>query len=253
MGVNLFMHSVRLVLGDWRNALRISGLLYLIYAIPSLILTLMFPPGRPAGDVSAAQALSFAPIGIVLAILMFVVFIWLAVAWHRYILLDEMPAGQLPAFNQSAILAYAGYSILLAIILFVVAIIISMLLSPLIFLGPAVLAIVLPIVVISVALVIDYRLGLVLPARALGKPLTLGEAWEATKGATGTILVLAIVSALAAVIIDIPALLLGMLPGIGGILALLWTLVTGWLKVMVGVGILTTLYGYYVEKRSIPA
>ena len=43
MGVNLFMHSVRLVLGDWRHALRVTGLLYLIYAIPSLILGLLFP------------------------------------------------------------------------------------------------------------------------------------------------------------------------------------------------------------------
>jgi hypothetical protein len=251
--MNLFLHSVRLVLSDWRNALRISGVLYLIYAIPSLILTLMFPPGRPAGDISAAQALSFAPIGIILAILMFVVFVWLAVAWHRYILLDETPAGQLPAFDQSRILAYAGNSILLALILLVVAVVISMLLSPLIFLGPLVVGIVLPIVVIAVALVIDYRLGLVLPARALAKPLTLREAWEATRGASSTILVLAIVSALAAVVIDIPAFILGTIPGIGGILALLWTLVTGWLKVMVGVSILTTLYGYYVEKRNIPA
>ena len=43
MGVSLFVHSVRLVLGDWRNALKITGLLYLIYAVPTLIFTLLFP------------------------------------------------------------------------------------------------------------------------------------------------------------------------------------------------------------------
>jgi hypothetical protein len=150
-------------------------------------------------------------------------------------------------------LAYGGYSILLGLILLVISIILSVILSPLVFLGPAIFGIVLSIVVIAVALIVDFRLGLVLPAKALGKPLSFGEAWQATKGENGTILVLAIVAALAAVIIDIPAMILAVIPGIGSILSLIWTLATGWVKAVVGVSILTTLYGYYIEKRNIPA
>lgn len=254
MGVNLFMHSVRLVLGDWRNALRITGLLYLIYAIPALLLGLAFPPPAPeAGAEAIGSMVAMAPVGIIVGLLALVMVVWMAVAWHRYILLDEVPEGQLPPFNQSRMLAYAGYSILLGLILLVISIIISVVLSPLVFLGPAIFGIVLSIVVIAVALIVDFRLGLVLPAKALGKPLSFGEAWQATKGESGTILVLAIVAALAAVIIDIPAMILAILPGIGGILSLIWTLATGWVKAVVGVSILTTLYGYYVEKRNIPA
>ncbi len=254
MGVNLFMHSVRLVLGDWRNALRITGLLYLVYAVPALVLGLIFPQPQPGAATAetAAAALSFAPIGIITGLLLLVVYLWLAVTWHRYILLDETPAGQLPPFNQSRILAYAGAAVLLVLILLAVALVVGMILAPFLLVVP-VFAFLMPVIFISIALVIDYRLGLVLPARAIGKPLTFGEAWQATRGQSGTILVLAIVSALASVIIDIPAFLLAFLPGIGGILALLWTLATGWVKLLIGVSILTTLYGYYVEKRSIPA
>ena len=254
MGVNLFMHSVRLVLGDWRNALRVTGLLYLIYAVPALILGLLFPAVTPgqSGEQALATMASFAPVGIITGLLLLVVYIWLAVTWHRYILLDEQPAGQLPAFHRSEILSYAGNAILLGLIMLVISVVVGLVLSPLAFLG-VIGAIVISIVLLSIVLIVDYRLGLVLPSRAVGQKLTFGEAWAATKGQSATILVLAIVSALAAVVIDIPAMVLTLLPGIGFILALIWGLCTGWIKLVVGVSILTTLYGVYIEKRNIPA
>lgn len=253
MGVNLFMHSVRLVLGDWRNALRVTGLLYLIYAIPALVLGQMFP--APAANPTAEQAMaamsSLAPVAIVTALLMAVVYVWLAVTWHRYILLDELPSGQLPAFHQKEILAYAGNAILLWLISVVVFLGVGLVASPLAFLGP-IGAMLIGIIILAVALIVGYRLGLVLPARAVGRRLTFGEAWAASAGQNGTILVLAIVSAIAAVVINIPAMVLAFVPGIGGILATIWQLGTGWVTLVVGASILTTLYGVYVEKRSIP-
>jgi hypothetical protein len=48
-------------------------------------------------------------------------------------------------------------------------------------------------------------------------------------------------------------MILAAIPAIGNILSLIWTLGTGWVKAVVGVSILTTLYGYYIEKRNIPA
>jgi hypothetical protein len=246
------MHSVRLVLGDWRNALRVTGLLYLIYAIPALIIGLLSPvrAGQSPEEMGAAM-MSSAPLTLITLLLLAVVYVWLAVTWHRYILLEEQPAGQLPAFHQKEILSYAFSAILLFLIMGVFSIVVGLVLSPLLVLG-IVGVIIMPIVFISLALVVDYRLGLVLPARAIGQRLTFGDAWAATKGQSGTILVLAIVSALAAVVLDIPAMVLAYLPGIGNILALVWRLATGWVTLVVGVSILTTLYGVYVEKRSIP-
>ncbi len=251
MGINLFVHSVRLVLSDWRNAMKITGLLYLIYAVPALLLGLLFPVPQTTDPSAALGAMaSFAPVGIITTLLMAIVYVWLAVTWHRYILLEEQPSGQLPAFRQSEIMSYAGNAILLWLITLGIFIGVGLVTSPLAFLG-VIGAILISIIIISIALIVGYRLGLVLPSRAIGQRLTFRESWAATTGRNATILVLAIVSALAAVAVDIPAMVLAFLPGIGGLLAMLWRLASGWVTILVGVSILTTLYGVFIEKRSI--
>jgi hypothetical protein len=109
------------------------------------------------------------------------------------------------------------------------------------------------IAALAAALIVGYRFAPLLPASAVGQPLTFGAAWEATKGATSAIVVLAIVSAVASFVIDLPALVLGLAGPPGHILGLIWMLGTGWVKMLVGVSILTTLYGHYVEGRAIPS
>lgn len=253
MGVSLFVHSVRLVLGDWRNALRISGLLYLIYAVPALILALLFPaPIQPEQVLAAVGAGGV--VAVVTGILAIVAFVWIAVAWHRYVLLDEMPAGRFPDFNSSRLLSYGGYSLLIALIGFVLSFVVSAVVGIVAIPLLSVVGVVITgLLAVAAILIVGYRLAPILPAVAIGKPLTLGQAWAATKNANGPIIVLAIVSAIAALVIDIPAFILVMAGPIGGFLAVLWTLVTGWVKMIVGVSILTTLYGHYVEGRDIPS
>jgi hypothetical protein len=252
MGVSLFVHSVRLVLGDWRNALKISGLLYLIYAVPALIFALLFPvPTQPAQAMAALGSGGF--LGVITAILAVVAFVWIAVAWHRYVLLDEMPAGQFPEFNSSRLLSYGGYSLLIGVIgfalSFVVSAIVGIVAIPL--LG-MVGAFIMALLALAAVLIVGYRLAPMLPAIAIDKPLTLRQAWDATNNANTAIIVLAIVSAIAAVVIDIPAIILAS-AGPLAFLGVLWTLATGWVKMIVGVSILTTLYGHYVEGRAIPS
>ena len=253
MGVDTSVHSVRLVLSDWRNALKITGLLYLIYAVPTLLLGLLFPaPAQP--EQATAAALSAAPAGLLTLILAVVAFVWVAVAWHRYILLDEVPAGQLPEFNGQRMLSYAGYSIGIGIIGFVLFLVLSAIVGivavPLLGMVGAFIT---GVVGIAAMLIVGYRLAPVLPATAIGKPLTIRQAWESPNGANMPIIILAVLSAVAAIVIDIPAFILAMAGPIGAFLALLWTLGTGWVKMLVGVSILTTLYGHYIERRSIPA
>lgn len=253
MGVDMFVHSVRLVLNDWRNALKITGLLYLIYAVPTLLLGLLFPPPTQPEQLTAA-AFSAAPAGLLTLILAIVAFIWIAVAWHRYILLDEVPAGQFPEFNGQRMLNYGLYSVGLgllgALVSFILAAIVGIVAVPLLGMVGAFIT---TVVGLAAALIIFYRLAPLLPAVAIGKPLTMSQAWEATNGANVPIIILAVLSAVAAIAIDIPAFILAMAGPIGGFVALLWTLATGWVKMLVGVSILTTLYGHYIERRSIPA
>lgn len=261
MGITLFVHSVRLVLNDWRNALRISGLLYLVYAIPNLLFRLLYPAPPPAAVdnlteaeamAAASQALATAPIAIVSSILGIVAFVWIAVAWHRYVLLDELPERQLPPFDGARLFRYFLYSLGIFVLAFIVAVVVGAvaglvfaIIPPLLFLA-ALLA-------LAAGLVVGYRLAPLLPATAVGQPLTFSAAWEATKGATGAIVVLAIVSAIASFVIDLPAVILGLGGQVGTFLALLWLMATEWVKMLVGVSILTTLYGHYVEGRAIPS
>ncbi len=256
MGIKLFLHSVRLVLNDWRNAVRISGLLYLIYAIPTLLLRLLFPlptePTEPATTADAMAALTAAPVALLTALLALVAFVWIAVAWHRYVLLDEMPAGQIPPFDGSRWMSYFGYSLALGLMMLVAAVVVGVVGSLLFAIVPP-LAFVVAVAAMAAALVIGYRLAPVLPASAVGNKLSFGAAWEATKGATMDIVVLALVSAVAAFIIDLPTNVLLQGGVVGQFIALLWALGTDWVKMLVGVSILTTLYGVYVEKRALPA
>jgi hypothetical protein len=251
VGINLFLHSVRLVLNDWRNALKITGILYLIYAVPSLLIAIMFPvPARPQDAMAAMSAA--APMTLIILVLSIVVFAWMAVAWHRYILLDEFPEGQLPPFDQRRMLSYIGFSLLIGLIAAVAAVIVGSIVGLLVVIIPF-LWFIASIAAFAAALIVGYRLAPILAAKAVDKPLTLREAWAATNGANVDIIVLAIVSAVAAFVIDIPAYVVGMLGTPGVWLATIWTLGTGWVKIMVGISVVTTIYGYYVEKRQLPA
>lgn len=253
MGVSLFVHSVRLVLGDWRNALKITGLLYLIYAVPALVFALLFPtPVQPEQAMAALGSGGF--LGLITAILAIVAFVWVAVAWHRYVLLDEVPAGQFPEFNSSRLLSYGGYSLLIGLIGFVLSFIVSAVVGIIaIPLLNVVGVFITGLLALAAVLIVGYRLAPILPSIAIGKPITMRQAWEATNSANVPIIVLAVLSAVAALVIDIPAFVFAMAGPIGGFLAVLWTLATGWVKMIVGVSILTTLYGHYIEGRAIPS
>ena len=253
MGVSLFVHSVRLVLGDWRNALKITGLLYLIYAVPALVFALLFPtPVQPEQAMAALGSGGF--LGLITAILAIVAFVWVAVAWHRYVLLDEVPAGQFPEFNSSRLLSYGGYSLLIGLIGFVLSFIVSAVVGIIaIPLLNVVGVFITGLLALAAVLIVGYRLAPILPSIAIGKPITLRQAWEATNSANVPIIVLAVLSAVAALVFDIPAFVFAMAGPIGGFLAVLWTLATGWVKMIVGVSILTTLYGHYIEGRAIPS
>jgi hypothetical protein len=252
MGFRIFLHSVRLVFSQLNAAFRISGLLYIL-TIVLTALVFLFLPRNPDGQqpVMAQYLPAFAAFAVV-GLISLVLYLWTAVSWHRFVLLDELPEGRVPPFRGDRVLAYFGRGLQVALIGMVVVFISSMVLGALMALtnNSPVVAILTMLIVLSIGLVIAYRLAPVFPGAAIGQPLGIGAAWAATRGASGTIIVLAIVSAIASIVIDLPANLLNLLPA-GMWLGFIWVCITGWVKLMVGASILTTLYGVYVEKRSI--
>jgi hypothetical protein len=248
LGIDIFVHSVRLVLNDWRTALRISIVPYLITAVPSLLFGLLFPP-NPADPMGAAAGAG--ALGLISLVLYVGAFLWLAVTWHRYVLVDEVPRRSVPPFNQARMGAYFMRSLIIFGILLLISIAMMLVsaVAAMIFLP---LAFIVSIIFYMVMAAVSYRLSPMLPAAALDRTMTVQEALAATDGANTQFIILAVVSVLAALVINLPVLLFAFLGGFGALLGLLWSLVTGWVIMLVGISLLTTIYGHFVEGRAIP-
>lgn len=243
-GWQIFMHSVRLVLNNLGAALKVSALLYLVQVANQAVLW-MRPPaimedGMPTMD--PGQAFQ----SLILGLLAIVASLWIAVAWHRYVLEEEYPSGYLPRWHGSNMLSYLGRSILIGLIValgMVVAAIPVGLISAVL---PG-LAGLFAFGLIGLAAYLFFRLGVMLPAAAIGRPMKLGEAWGVTKDDDGAVVVLALIVIAASVVIQLPSLIGGQ----GTVIDLIYQIVTGWFATIIGISVLTTLYGHYVEGRPI--
>lgn len=208
-----------------------------------------FTPGSNLPSVSAAGPaplvrLSWDVLGLVCAY-------WVAVAWHRYVLLNEYPDAVLPAFRGGRVLAYFGRVVLLALVLVLPLIILGVVTANLV--GgrggswPVGLT-VLFVIAGAVFFWASTRLSMVLPAAAIGEPLGLAGAWAATQpislrvfGLLGLFFGLGVVLG-----IGLVGLFL-----ISPIVALIGMAAIQWFLMVLGLSVLTTLYGVYVEGRAI--
>lgn len=256
MGFRIFWHAIRMVFTQFGSALRISGLLYVVSF--GLTIGLAFLEARLNPTESGSSSTLTWDV-VVSGLVALVLYFWTAIGWHRFVLLDELPSSALPSFRGDRMLSYLGRSCQIALVLIVPLIAIIMLMGPLVpvlFRGSLpddtgmYLLVLLPLVAMVVGLFLAYRLSPLLPAAAIGQRFGITKAWKATRGANWKILGLTVASAIAATIIDIPGSLMVMLPA-SAIYGIAWLAVSGWLKLMIGVSIITTIYGVYVEGRAI--
>jgi hypothetical protein len=99
-----------------------------------------------------------------------------------------------------------------------------------------------------IAYYLFYRISLVLPAVAIGAPLTLKEAWRATSD-TGAALILLVLLAFGfSLLAQGVSALLGFAPTLQLIFSIA---VEIGLVAMINISILTTLYGVLVERRDL--
>lgn len=170
---------------------------------------------------------------------------WMAVGWHRFILKGEYPNSWIPNVKWRSVRGYILTLSLLAVVSTLSAL-------PFVFIasigGPS-----LPLPTTISFFMIPFLVGLfffgfglVLPAVALGKPLTFKDSWQVTSSISGGILLL----------IFLYTLFTGGLTAIGAVMPLgpvniAWDFGAGWVQVMLSVSVLTTLYGSLVEKREL--
>ncbi|SMP05281.1 hypothetical protein [Shimia sagamensis] len=252
-GWKLFIHAVRMVVGNWRDAIRIfwapcvlMGLLFLglIRAMSNIFGENFSETGTIAGTPSGGSiGLSF-----LLMLLMFFVIGWGIVAWHRFVLAEEQQSGLIPQFHLGRILAYFGRLFLLGLACAICAIPLMMIGTSVMGSGSIAGTLAVLFVISVLTSVLMYRWVAILPAAALGKPLTFGEAWSATSGATGAILVLMLtVWAVSYGGQYLVQAIYGISPFVGTAVDIVFTALVG----LVNISILTTFYGHYVEGRSI--
>lgn len=259
---NIFTHSVRQVFGNLRGALQVSGILYIIsnaavYFFGGDIMfdrekmqQMMMDGTMPWGTVA---------IGFIIAI---IAAIWTVIAWHRYILLNET-ATILPAFKGREMLTYFGKGVLLMLILIPLGAVFGAIVGilagtiataamsgdgPNMALIAGVTAITTIAVLIPIA-VIGYRLSVLFPSAALGIPMGFGAAWGKMVGQNKMLIALALITVVVSLFFSIPAFVLDETSP----LLMAYNFVLGWVQMIVGASIVTTLYGHFVEGRPLAA
>ena len=251
LGWKIFMHALRMVFGNLKPALQIT-------LGPSLIATaltiaLLFVIDIPWDQLDASTGAfpstaadgPFALLIVCVAIIFVLTAFWIAVSWHRFILLAEYPSGIFPTFRFDRVLAYLGRVLLLGLLMGIAFLPISIVVA---ILGGGTLAFAVAAVYVIFLLVSFYRLSIILPAAAIATPLSLKGAWSSTAGTTGTIFVLLIVNFLFQFLVQLTFTLLAIIPVLGILLTLLFSML---ILPLINVSLLTTMYGVFVEKREL--
>ncbi|MGP6088665.1 hypothetical protein [Antarctobacter jejuensis] len=243
-GWQIFRYSFWTVINNMETAFRLSVVLYALQAL-NQVLVLLYAPEDPVRGVPVS--LEIAATFLVTGILAIFASLWIAVAWHRYILTGEFEEGAVPPWHGSLILGYLGRSIMIGLIISLALIAAGV---PLFMLANAVPALGF-FVLFAMALLAAYlilRLGIILPAGAIGQKLTLGEAWASTSKEQSTILALAVIVVVLSAVLQLPSWLN---PEPRSVVNLVYNVVTGWFVTMVGVSLLTTLFAVFIEGRNI--
>lgn len=201
---------------------------------------------------------------LLLAIWAFIVS-WIAVAWHRFVLRDE-PVGWFTPLNSRAVLGY-GLWVLFFWFLWVLALT-AWLIGPTLFdtvvttslgqggtvatsegwQGGMWLA---PFSLIFCW--VFLRVSLVLPACAVGKPMSLRTSWRLTADRPVRILIILAVMAGLSIGIDFVLGQFAALPGMPPVVSTVLFTLFGFLQAVLGLSILNTLYATLVESRPMTA
>ena len=262
-GYRMLRHVVAQVFGNFGQAARLTMLLTFL---PMALLLLLFLQAGPSGNgFPGGQMAPRGPMGpddmgqmtnpglLFLAVLAGIVvsaitYCWAAVGWHRFVLLEEYGNGIVPKWHGSKVLSYLGRAFLIGLVVVVIAFLTSLLLAGAVMAIPSQgFAFILATGWVLGMTWVITRIGLILPAAALGQPMSIGESWQATKPVATDLLVPLLVIALAITLLNELIMLLftnsalGMIP-----LAFLY-----WIQILLNLSLMTTLYGTQVEGREL--
>lgn len=255
----IFKHAIRQLTGNWRAVCQIAlPAIIISFAMDAfvsrdvLFLSVHEIQEQLQAIISTYHGEKLVEIYTV-AFLKAILALWVAVAWHRYVLLNEVP-NTIPKFRGVRMLMYflKGLLILLPVFLALV-----MILSPLIFTSaflnpngttPAAFVVILGLCVLIASFLVIMRLSTLLPGAALGHPLSMIETWRRTEGQTSVFAGLSLLIVVLTMVISLGRFVTAYMPLIA---ALGFQTIAIYLQTLVFLSVLTTLYGHYIEKRPL--
>ena len=211
MTADLLIRAWTQISRDWVLTAQIVLVLWVFTQIPFLLIDYLYYgallPDWSSPDLPLAHwSCHFAQIGVV-AVLVFC-WVWIAVAWHRLTLLGERPSGILPPFHRKELGRYVPASVAVFMIGFLCAL-------PFVFAGlvwddynwnyeddtqvyPAGVTLLTTTILIFVTNYVGFRLGLILPAIALGGRMKFSRSLTLTRPIRGTLLALSAILSICA-------------------------------------------------------
>jgi hypothetical protein len=248
-------HAVSSVRNNIAYAFRISWPWYAVF-VPVVVALSAWLDHATGGNPEAKPALTVL-INLVITLITLLAFAAIAVNWHRYILLDEVPRGSEIFRLDDTTWRYFGNLLLITLAVTVAGAVIGL---PLTIVGGMLGAIqalvILIIVVVPIVGVLAMRMGVKLPAVALGRSdFLMRDAWSVTKGNNLAILLIflfeLIVALGAGLALGALALAANAVHGMLGIaVGFALQLVVNWVFTIFSITVLTSLYGFFVENRD---
>jgi hypothetical protein len=182
----------------------------------------------------------------------------IAVSWHRYILRDEVPQGMQRLRMDGTVLRYIGNIVLIAIMLGAAGLLLTLIITVLTIAVPVLgvpLIFLLGIPAFLIMIVYSYRLSVKLPAIALERrDYSMNNALNDTRDNSWNILGMALLFVLlllaAAVALFAVSYVLQLFGEFGAPAIILIQFGVNWVATILGVTMLTSLYGFFVENRD---
>lgn len=253
---SILRHAVEMIFRDRQNSLRLFVPLWVVTAGMPFFMINAFGVSMWGETSLPADASQVLPI--LLGLLsQAVLTAGIVIAWHRFVLLDEVPGPVWPRVSLAILGIYvlkgAGLFFLLMLLLLLVSI-------PAFMLGGSASAIIAVLLMIGVPAmlalsVLYFRWSLILPAAAVGRTLTMRQAREVTEGQGMLLLFLILLYFVFSFAVGLAfGAVQGMLGAFGTVPVPLALALDGGMNaflVLVWASILTTLYGVFVEGREL--
>lgn len=229
--------TVRLTVIPWALAILAIGGIFAVFTDLD-----MFTIDRMDGPMDAPGL----PVAAIASLIVMVATLcWVAVGWHRYALLNEQPGAVLPRLNGPHLGAYllAGVKLILVALAILVPLVLVLGVVAAALIGTGALATLVITAVVALVGVLFLRISLILPAAALGRPMTIAEAFAATAGLFWPLVVVSFCLGLVQTLSEA-------MTGGGALWAVIY-IALSWLNMALGISVMTTIYGLRVEGRTL--